>query len=270
MLFSAMQQYVPRSPVPGSSLLDILRCPIFLVPPRRCNSPPDRSLMPSVECGIFERTHHRARPRQNDEQKLRRGTGRTERNRFPPQLQIMTQEDDDSPLGSPCEWLQPLTFIFFQVLSAAPKSNSKGRRPCPVHQEWERKLTPLLLSRLRHTLSKRRYPRLQLSRRSQLRRANVSTSRASLDRLAQPLSTVPRRISQYFASRTLSLKKGTPLPHTSSDACAPRWDAGIRIRLSIRTSWSYHVRSRPSPNTGPTLARTRFGLACLCARASAK
>ncbi|KAK6910360.1 hypothetical protein I203_104392 [Kwoniella mangroviensis CBS 8507] len=55
------------------------------------------------KCGIFERTHHKPRPPQNDDQKLRKQTlvpGLTTgsyRREIPPQLQVMRDDSDGSP-----------------------------------------------------------------------------------------------------------------------------------------------------------------------------
>jgi hypothetical protein len=59
------------------------------------------------KCGIYERTHRRARPRQDDDQKLRRPTPVLTPivHRHPPTegLQVMDPSPDNSPVQSPCE-----------------------------------------------------------------------------------------------------------------------------------------------------------------------
>ncbi|WWC61605.1 uncharacterized protein I303_104189 [Kwoniella dejecticola CBS 10117] len=56
------------------------------------------------KCGIFERTHHKPRPPQNDDQKLRKQTpvpgmsSSYARRDIPPQLQVMRDESDGSPV----------------------------------------------------------------------------------------------------------------------------------------------------------------------------
>ena len=61
----------------------------------------DRSFPDVPECGIFERTHHRPRPSQTDEGKLRK-TPASYRRDAPPPLQMMKEDSEDSPLPSPC------------------------------------------------------------------------------------------------------------------------------------------------------------------------
>ncbi|WVW83625.1 hypothetical protein I302_105646 [Kwoniella bestiolae CBS 10118] len=57
------------------------------------------------KCGIFERTHHKPRPPQNDDQKLRKQTpvpgglsAVSYRREIPPQLQVMRDDSDGSPV----------------------------------------------------------------------------------------------------------------------------------------------------------------------------
>ncbi|WRT66106.1 uncharacterized protein IL334_003059 [Kwoniella shivajii] len=86
------------------------------------------------KCGIFERTHQKSRPRQNDDQKLRRsgqsggisGSANRRNKQIPPQLQVMKDEGDGSPVP-----LSPYSAIPSQAtpLSATFSTSSSYTSP---------------------------------------------------------------------------------------------------------------------------------------------
>ncbi|OCF40459.1 hypothetical protein I317_05762 [Kwoniella heveanensis CBS 569] len=100
------------------------------------------------KCGIFERTHHRPRPPQNDDQKLRKQNqiiGATYRRDFPPNLQVMRDDSDGSQPGSPYSNVPsqatpmsatfPLSPFYPSPSDALMSSSALSHRRTNIHQQ---------------------------------------------------------------------------------------------------------------------------------------
>ncbi|WVQ99171.1 hypothetical protein IAU59_006303 [Kwoniella sp. CBS 9459] len=100
------------------------------------------------KCGIFERTHHRPRPPQNDDQKLRKQNqliSTTYRRDLPPNLQVIRDDSDGSQPGSPYSNIPsqgtpmsatfPLSPFYPSPTDALMNSAAQSHRRAHVHQQ---------------------------------------------------------------------------------------------------------------------------------------